>query len=113
MDSTSIAKHARRLLDESHQWPCRELDEYARCVREVDDVVGVLRLEGQSAKDVGIAIFLPGVDASDDVMVKLEARRDAREAKDFASADAIRDELAAMGYAIKDVAGGKVEVSRA
>jgi cysteinyl-tRNA synthetase len=32
----------------------------------------------------------------------LEARRTARAARDFARADAIRDELAAMGVAIED-----------
>ena len=39
--------------------------------------------------------------------------RAARAAKDFKRSDQIRDELAALGYAIKDVAGGKVEVRRA
>ena len=38
--------------------------------------------------------------------------RAARAAKNFKRSDEIRDELAAMGYAIKDVAGGKVEVRR-
>ena len=47
------------------------------------------------------------------VIAKLEERRAARAAKDFARSDKIRDELLAMGYAIKDVAGGKVEVRRA
>jgi cysteinyl-tRNA synthetase len=46
------------------------------------------------------------------VIAKLEERRAARAAKDFKRSDQIRDELAAMGYAIKDVAGGKVEVRR-
>ena len=32
-------------------------------------------------------------------------------AKDFKASDAIRDQLAALGYSVKDVAGGKVEVS--
>ena len=36
----------------------------------------------------------------------------AKAAKDFKTSDAIRDELAGLGYAIKDVAGGKVEVGR-
>jgi cysteinyl-tRNA synthetase len=43
----------------------------------------------------------------------LTARKDARAKKDFAASDRIRDELAAMGYAIKDMAGGRVEVRRA
>jgi len=46
------------------------------------------------------------------VLAKLEERLAARKAKDFAASDRIRDELAEMGYAIKDVAGGKVEVRK-
>ncbi len=58
-------------------------------------------------------VFAPGLERRDDVIEKLEQRKGARANKDFATSDAIRDELAAMGYAIKDVAGGKVEVTRA
>jgi len=43
----------------------------------------------------------------------LRRRRDARAAKDFKASDAIRDQLASMGLAIKDMPGGKVEVRRA
>ncbi len=47
---------------------------------------------------------------SDDVKAKVEAlileRADAKKAKDFAKADAIRDELTAMGVTIVDVKGG-------
>ena len=47
---------------------------------------------------------------SDDVKAKAEAlileRADAKKAKDFAKADAIRDELTAMGVTIVDVKGG-------
>ncbi|HRJ50520.1 MAG TPA: hypothetical protein PKU91_08300, partial [Phycisphaerales bacterium] len=46
------------------------------------------------------------------VVHRLHARAAARAARDFATSDRIRDELAAMGFAIKDVAGGKVEVRR-
>ena len=47
------------------------------------------------------------------VIARLEERAAARKNKDFARSDQIRDELLNMGYAIKDVAGGKVEVRRA
>lgn len=80
------------------------------CVLE--GVLGLLSLDRPKAVESGIAVFAPGVEASDEIVAKIEARRDAKKAKDFAKADAIRDELAAMGFAIKDVAGGKVEVSR-
>ena len=43
----------------------------------------------------------------------LVARKEARAKKDFAASDRIRDELAGMGYAIKDMPQGRVEVRRA
>jgi cysteinyl-tRNA synthetase len=55
---------------------------------------------------------MPGTEPDDRVIALLEDRRAARAAKDFARSDAIRDQLAALGYTIKDVAGGRVEVSR-
>jgi cysteinyl-tRNA synthetase len=47
------------------------------------------------------------------VQAILEERRAARAAKDFKKSDEIRDRLLKMGYTIKDVAGGKVEIGRA
>jgi len=78
-----------------------------------DAVLGVLGLERPRSSDTSIGIFAPGVPPHPQVVEKLEQRKAARANKDFATSDAIRDELAAMGYAIKDVAGGRVEVSRA
>ncbi|MEY2989115.1 MAG: hypothetical protein RLZZ163_31, partial [Actinomycetota bacterium] len=40
------------------------------------------------------------------VRVALEQRQAARERKDFAAADAIRDQLTAMGIAIEDTPDG-------
>lgn len=81
-------------------------------MRVIDAVLGVLERERGSATQTDIALYAPGVEPSPDVEARLAQRRDARARKDFAASDKIRDELASMGYAIKDVAGGKVEVRR-
>ena len=60
----------------------------------------------------GMMGFAAGVESSPEVEALLIRRRDARAAKDFKASDQIRDQLAAIGYAIKDMAGGKVEVKR-
>ncbi|MBX3404035.1 MAG: cysteine--tRNA ligase [Phycisphaeraceae bacterium] len=83
----------------------------ARALLNIDAVLGVLSLEKPQAAQTNIGVFI-GCEADPAVLAKLEARLAARQAKDFASSDRIRDELAAMGYAIKDVAGGKVEVRK-
>lgn len=84
----------------------------AAIMRLLDSVLGVLDLERPQAAQSEIGIFLPGTTPDPVVIAKLEDRRAARAAKDFKKSDQIRDELLALGYAIKDVAGGKVEVSR-
>jgi cysteinyl-tRNA synthetase len=76
-----------------------------------DAVFGITTLEAPKSEDTGIAVYLPGAAPSGEVESLLAERRDAKKAKDFARADAIRDRLASMGYAVKDVAGGKVEVA--
>ena len=45
-------------------------------------------------------------DLADWVEQKIQARAEARAAKDFATADAIRDELAARNIVLEDGAGG-------
>ncbi len=83
----------------------------AEALRTMDAVLGVLALETTVAAETAIGVF-KGVEPNAQVEALLCERRDARASKDFARADAIRDELAASGYAIKDMAGGKVEVSK-
>ncbi len=70
------------------------------------------RVVVRGAHELG-GLFAPGVAPDPVVIAKLEERRAARAAKDFKTADAIRADLLALGYAIKDAPGGKVEVSRA
>ncbi len=98
-----------------NQW-AGEVDEATDADRAaiavMDAVLGVLALEKPKSASTDIGIFLPGTTPDAAVIAKLEARRDAKARKDFKASDAIRDELAALGLAIKDVAGGKVEVSR-
>lgn len=84
----------------------------ADALRVVDGVLGVLGLAQAKAVQTEIGVFAPGVTPDAKVEELLRARRDARAKKDFAASDKIRDELAAMGFAIKDMAGGKVEVRR-
>lgn len=83
----------------------------ARLMKEIDGVLGVLGLERASASESEIGLFI-GVEPSPEVEQKLRERRDARARKDFAASDRLRDELSAMGYAIKDAKDGKVEVRR-
>ena len=58
-----------------------------------DTVLGVLDLDKDEA-------------APDDVLVLVRERQQARETKDFARADAIRDELCAGGWIIEDTSSG-------
>lgn len=86
--------------------------EDAALLNTLDGVLGLLSLERPAAQETDIGIFAPGVTPDPEVESLLRGRRDARAAKDFKASDAIRDALAAKGYAIKDMAGGKVEVRR-
>jgi cysteinyl-tRNA synthetase len=85
----------------------------ATLMREFDAVLGVLELQRPESASTQIGIFLPGVEPDPRVIERLEARRAARAARNFGRSDEIRGELLAMGYTIKDVADGKVEVGRA
>ncbi|MEM1331615.1 MAG: cysteine--tRNA ligase [Planctomycetota bacterium] len=85
----------------------------ASLLRNFDAVLGLLELERPAAEETSIGLFAAGLDPDPRVIELLELRRDARKSKDFAAADAIRNELTALGFAIKDAPGGKVEVSRA
>lgn len=67
--------------------------------------------ETPEAQDTGIALYQPGVTPSDEIESLLQQRADAKKSKDFAAADAIRDQLTAMGLSIMDKPGGKVEVA--
>ncbi|MEX2219406.1 MAG: hypothetical protein WD749_11700 [Phycisphaerales bacterium] len=84
----------------------------AELMAQFDAVLGLLERKRPASAQTSIGLFAPGVEPDPAVIAKLEERRAARAGKDFKRSDAIRDELAAMGYEIKDVAGGRVEVRR-
>ena len=78
-----------------------------------DQILGVLSLKQPEAaqSESGIALYQPGVTPSPEIESLLQQRADAKKAKDFATADAIRDQLSAMNLSIMDKPGGKVEVA--
>lgn len=84
----------------------------ATAFKTIDAVLGVLELVPKAVVSE-IAAYAPGVAPDPKVEALLVARKEARAKKDFAASDRIRDELAALGYAIKDMPQGKVEVRRA
>lgn len=67
--------------------------------------------DAPEAQDTGIALYQPGVTPSDEIESLLQQRAEAKKAKDFAAADAIRDQLSNMGLSIMDKPAGKVEVA--
>ena len=78
-------------------------------VEEMDYVLGLNLTAGAAANDTADT----GATGADDeltafVLAKIEERKEAKKAKDFAKADAIRDELLSKGVAIKDTREGVV-----
>jgi len=77
----------------------------ARTVIAMTDVLGVNPLDpAWSAGDSGATDALASLDAL--VKERLSARAHARSARDYDTADSIRDELAAAGIALEDTAAG-------
>jgi cysteinyl-tRNA synthetase len=77
----------------------------ARLVIAMTDVLGVNPLDpGWTAGESGAADALASLDAL--VQERISARAQARAARDYDTADAIRDELAAAGIALEDTAAG-------
>ncbi len=77
----------------------------ARSVIAMTDVLGVNPLDpAWAAGDSGSSDALASLDVL--VRARLSARGQARSARDYEAADAIRDELAAAGIAIEDTAAG-------
>ncbi|TAN07476.1 MAG: cysteine--tRNA ligase [Rhodanobacteraceae bacterium] len=94
-----LAAQARQILAASNVAPGES--ERAELMRIKAELLGSGSMLGLLQQDPA-AWFRRGSVDSGQVESLLEARRAARAARDFARADAIRDELAAMGVAIED-----------
>jgi len=79
----------------------------------IDNILGVIFRPLPKIQDSGIALYQPGVIPSEEIESLLAQRAEAKKAKDFAAADAIRDQLSALNLSIMDKPGGKVEVAPA
>ena len=84
---------------------------WTRIVKDLEDWSMVLGVFGADPVEFLAALrdcraARKGLDAAL-VAARLEARRQAREAKDFAASDRIRDELAGLGVEVKDTPAGQ------
>ena len=96
-----LVKTAGRLLAEGVQASGAKvlLDQF----RDFDKVFGALDVDAVKEE-------APAADAPADVLALVAARTEAKKAKDFAKADAIRDQLKEMGWSVVDKPTGPVPV---
>ncbi|MFP6598024.1 MAG: cysteine--tRNA ligase [Candidatus Hydrogenedentota bacterium] len=81
----------------------KHLDEDEVCASGAETALGMLdRLDGVT----GIMGDAPSEEAPQEILDLVQERQDARRAKDFAGADAIRDELADKGWILEDTPDG-------
>ena len=97
-----LVKTAGRLLAEGVQASGAKvlLDQF----RDFDRVFGALDVDVEKKEEA------PVVDAPAEVLELVAARTEAKKAKDFAKADAIRDQLKEMGWSVVDKPTGPVPV---
>ena len=74
-----------------------------KLIRSFDEVLSLNLTRMQGEQESGIDAELESY-----ILAKIEERKNAKKEKDFAKADAIRDELAAKGIRIKDTREGTV-----
>lgn len=80
------------------------LDQY----RDFDRILAALDVDAavKEAADAGAAEKQDAADVPAEILALVQKRTDAKKAKDFAAADAIRDELKAQGWLIEDSPAG-------
>jgi cysteinyl-tRNA synthetase len=94
----TFVRQTNAALDRAGPVRPEELERAVDALRSMDDVLGVLELaRGDAGPDADLAAW---------VEQKLAARQQARKDRDFARADAIRDELTAAGVVVEDTPQG-------
>jgi cysteinyl-tRNA synthetase len=94
----TFIRQTNAALDRAGPVRPEELERAADALRSMDDVLGILEL---ARRDAG-----PDADLAAWVEQKLADRQQARNERDFARADAIRDELIAAGVVVEDTPQG-------
>jgi cysteinyl-tRNA synthetase len=94
------ARGANRAVDDA------DLDRAATLLAAVHELLGVLGLDASGAHDDGDGRDGAGDDAEIEALVR--ERDDARAARDFARADALRDELTGRGIKLEDTPTGTI-----
>jgi cysteinyl-tRNA synthetase len=79
-----------------------ERQQLAAAMRAAGDLMGLL----QTDPETWFAGHVEGELSTDDIDALIAKRNEARAAKDFAAADAVRDQLTEVGIKIEDGAGG-------
>ncbi len=93
----TFVRRANAALDEIEALPPADLDAARAALARMDDVLGVLAIARHPAPDAEFAAWVES---------RLAAREEARARRDFATADAIRQELAGAGVVVEDTPRG-------
>lgn len=93
----TFVRRTNAALDEAGAVPPADLDAARSALARMDDVLGILAIARGPAPDAEFAAW---------VERRLADRQDARARRDFATADAIRQELASAGVVVEDTPSG-------
>ena len=96
-----LMRGANRLAD-SRQLSGAGAEAILALFRDFDRVIGCFEVDA-----VRKSAEIPA-----EITALAEARAAARKAKDFAESDRLRDELAKLGFAVKDIPGGAWELKK-
>lgn len=94
-----LMRGANRLMDDK-SLSANGAKEILAAFRDFDRVIGCFEVDAVRESE-----SIPA-----EVTALAEARAEARKAKNFAESDRLRDELAKLGYAVKDIPGGAWEL---
>ena len=99
--------------EDKFRLPCRTLFDFARWINifatgaHTKAAIEAVKARYAELNGVlGLVVKEKKEDFPEEALKLLEARKEAKKAKDWAKADAIRDELKAMGFAVEDTKDG-------